>query len=424
MFVQRGFVVMKSRFQVDSNVISLLVVLPNRIEIAEALHLIRLMDSEDAQVADLCKEIESFLDRITWLFHEDGCLHVPGHVAYILKWLEKPHFYIVDGVGKCIGGGGYPREALDYAFAIFRSWTVLVRSVLAAEFPSFDLMASFSVFGVVSQVALKGKVAWEGLIGPLEVKLARLSKSFGCPNFGTQFKDHLQYSIVAFRQSNGLLTPQRVWPQAVASTSSMKSNPHPSEELVHVFKRFVCFAPSTSAVEQSFSMIQRRLPSQRLNCDPHSESRTIGLLLASHTGDALTLLCESACAIWLRAFPTYTRTHANKRRDANTSHRRAWEDRPQVGLASESAFLKRYLDLTGKMARAGSAHKLATYQPEHWGQKLEKEKDFQQEKRGKRLIEAWVFNLTVSCLFNRFVLLSRVVLLCLFVTIVKTYTYL
>ena len=60
---------------------------------SEALNLIRFLDREDLPIADLCKSVSGFLDRITWLFHHDGCLHSNGHVEYVTEWLRKPHFF-------------------------------------------------------------------------------------------------------------------------------------------------------------------------------------------------------------------------------------------------------------------------------------------------------------------------------------------
>ena len=112
---------------------------------AECLKFIRLLDTEDLPVADLYREVSRFLDRIHWLFIERGVLEVPGHAAYLLKWLSKRHFYIVDGVGRCLGGEPLTAATLDTCSDHLASWVCLAREALRAECPEFDLISSFGL---------------------------------------------------------------------------------------------------------------------------------------------------------------------------------------------------------------------------------------------------------------------------------------
>ncbi len=91
----------------------------------EALHLIRYMDKEDFETADLCTHVEGFLDSIAWMFHRAGVFVIPGHCAYALEWLTKPHFFTVQGLGARIGGGAVPEDLKLWALDLMRSWTVL-----------------------------------------------------------------------------------------------------------------------------------------------------------------------------------------------------------------------------------------------------------------------------------------------------------
>ena len=63
----------------------------------ETLVLIRGMDSEALPLSDLCTMVQSFLDRIVYLFHHRGCFVVEGHVKYIMGWRQKRHFYMECG---------------------------------------------------------------------------------------------------------------------------------------------------------------------------------------------------------------------------------------------------------------------------------------------------------------------------------------
>ncbi len=61
----------------------------------EALDFIRALDTERLPVSDVHDLVRDFLDRITWLFHNDGCLHIPGRTACVIEWLKTPHYYFV-----------------------------------------------------------------------------------------------------------------------------------------------------------------------------------------------------------------------------------------------------------------------------------------------------------------------------------------
>ena len=60
--------------------------------------LIRLFDTEEAPLAELCSTMEDLLDRISWLFHRGGCFEAPGHVTFIVEWLRTPHFYTINKI--------------------------------------------------------------------------------------------------------------------------------------------------------------------------------------------------------------------------------------------------------------------------------------------------------------------------------------
>ena len=61
---------------------------------SEGLGLIRSLDSEDTEAADLCQSISDFLDHIVWLFHDRGCEMIQGHLQAVLAWLSQPHFFL------------------------------------------------------------------------------------------------------------------------------------------------------------------------------------------------------------------------------------------------------------------------------------------------------------------------------------------
>ena len=67
----------------------------------------------------------------------------------MIKWLSEAHHFDVDGRGRAIGGALPSRDTLNQCFEHMRTWVILARDVVAAEFPSFDVVSSFSAFSVI-----------------------------------------------------------------------------------------------------------------------------------------------------------------------------------------------------------------------------------------------------------------------------------
>ena len=117
---------------------------------SETLSLLRVLDSEDlTEACTIMDHVDAFLNRVTWLVFEDGSLNSDSYTNVMIKWLSEPHIFDVDGRGKAIGGALPSRDTLNQCFEHMRAWVILARDVVAAEFPSFDVVCSFSAFSVI-----------------------------------------------------------------------------------------------------------------------------------------------------------------------------------------------------------------------------------------------------------------------------------
>ncbi len=69
-------------------------------------------------------------------------MHADSYTRAMIKWLVKPHFFVAcpGGMGKVLGGGPQTAENLKSCFERMRSWTILARDVLSAEFPSSEII--------------------------------------------------------------------------------------------------------------------------------------------------------------------------------------------------------------------------------------------------------------------------------------------
>ena len=353
----------------------------------EALNLIRFLDDEEVSIGEICHRVIAFLDHVTWLFHDEGCFKVSGHVAFVIEWLSKPHFYMVDGEGRCIGGSGISESAKQEAFAHMRAWTLLAREVLSAEFPDFDLVDAFSVLALPKQRYVDRLDLREGD----RMRLDRLAKAFSQPAFPEEYTNYLPFAIAAYSQTNFKCSYADAWKAAIANRQSM----HPSGALSAVLLRFTCFSPATSKIEQSFALVLQRASVQRLNGTDASESRMIALLVADLNEAEIENLCEVAAGIWTRAFPLkMVKVHKRKRLDANIPRRRR-QPRDIGTSVTERAFLKRAHAQIAASAPSGIHQRLDTYVPELWTESHTKEREFQRGKRQRRLVQAHMDNLTL-----------------------------
>jgi hypothetical protein len=356
----------------------------------ESLSFIRMMDTEELPVSDLALEVQGFLDRVTWLFHQGGCEKVPGHTQFALEWLSTPHFYLIPGVGgRCIGGSPPSEATLNTAYRHIRGWTVLARDVLKAEFPDFDLVCAFSVFTVPKDMATALPV-------DVLTKLSRLAQSFDLPQLRDEYEDHLPLAVAARARSG--CSHLASWVEALRINSKVRGAiiAHPSKQMWHALQRYACFSPSTSAVEQSFSKLALRLPAQRLNASAASEMQSARLLLAKLSATELESMCSNAQQVWKRAFPAGYREHTQPRVDLGLPKKRVLQndlahDGDTGTKLTEGRFVKRCLQATraASQAEAGCSDRcLDQGRMTAWTAAHDKERQFNEAKRQRRLVEA------------------------------------
>ena len=260
----------------------------------ESLGLIRTFDRESMETADMCMHISDFLDRITWLFHESGVEVVSGHTKEVLRWLSQPHFFMYNGKVKVIGKLGSLDDwqiDLRVAYGHLRSWTVLAKDVLQAEFPCFALVSAFAVF------SLRNKNYNKPIGMDTEDKIRRMETTWQLDHLEDQYREFhpIASRIFALGETETYL---EAWSIAMKRCERNKRQP---KDLVFALQRFAAFSSSTSGIEQSFSKIQKLLPASRLvaDVDKDSESRLISLLVDQSVGDPVeeTKVCQilSSC---------------------------------------------------------------------------------------------------------------------------------
>ena len=107
----------------------------------QAMQLTRILDDETADPAVLNREVLAFSLSITGLFGSlRRCLSTFGYTSMMLKLLKIPIVWQVDGDSYHIGDeAGVQADIIDNCIARMRSYIVLSRAALKAEFPTFEL---------------------------------------------------------------------------------------------------------------------------------------------------------------------------------------------------------------------------------------------------------------------------------------------
>ena len=107
----------------------------------EGMCLTRLLDQEDVDTASLNSEVLLFIRKIDALFGErKRCLNIFGYTSVMMDLLKEYVVWHVNDNSRSIGfEHGVPRDMVDRCIERMRSYAVLARAALAAEFPSFEI---------------------------------------------------------------------------------------------------------------------------------------------------------------------------------------------------------------------------------------------------------------------------------------------
>ena len=107
----------------------------------EGMCLTRLLDNEEVDAAILNSEVNLFIRKVDALFGEgERCLNIFGYTSVMLNLLKEYVVWHVNGDTRSIGfEHGVPRDIVDRCIQRMRSYVVLARAALAAEFPSFEI---------------------------------------------------------------------------------------------------------------------------------------------------------------------------------------------------------------------------------------------------------------------------------------------
>ena len=106
----------------------------------QSMALTRSMDTEKLDPASSNAEIQTFNLSITALFCETQCLVVFGYTSTMLALLKNQLVFQV-GNETCVLGdeSRVPKDVIERCLGRTRSWIILARASLKAEFPSWEI---------------------------------------------------------------------------------------------------------------------------------------------------------------------------------------------------------------------------------------------------------------------------------------------
>lgn len=227
----------------------------------ESMSLVRYCDTEKYELAELQTELAALMARLDLLVNRGRILHLQGYTTHMLKALKRARLlFNRQRQAKVLGGPGRDLVPLtERCLQRMSTWVALCGSVVLAEFPREDLMASFSVFDLSTKARQvedgdPEHLAWRDLAfkkiaAALHVDRAALQ---------SEFEDHAGLVSQLLRTTGG--TTFEAWRAAVKRTQSRASlrRVHPATALWPVLLRLGAWnGATTSGVEQTFSVQHR-----------------------------------------------------------------------------------------------------------------------------------------------------------------------
>ena len=151
------------------------------------MKLLRFFDSEGYDVSEVSQQINEWCSAVKRMFVDQRAFHTPGMFAHqALKNVTSGiQTVIVDGMPVSLGmlsGDASIVAHCRNAYAEINTWIVMATAVIRAEFPSWELLQSFTPFNIRML---------ERFGGELQTKLQRLASSFNLP----QYQLHREYEV-------------------------------------------------------------------------------------------------------------------------------------------------------------------------------------------------------------------------------------
>ena len=264
----------------------------------EGMMFTRFCDSEVMDLAMVSYEIRKFLHRIKVLFIDGQAVHL-GYTKVMLTAARAVKLVILPGsagTALTVGNrGGVPQQVVQRCLKRMAGWVALVAKAIASEFPSYEVVQSFSVFNL----SQNNHDDPDGSTTIMAKHLQRLAKVLGqdANALHAQWVDHRPLARKHFTLEG--CTFLEAWKRAINKTQQKHNrNRHPSATLLHCLQRYAAYTASSSGVEQTFARALKCCDKQRIGrLSNQAELDNLTLTLDAETPERDQTL-ELARAIW------------------------------------------------------------------------------------------------------------------------------
>ena len=269
----------------------------------EVIMLVRICDTELADTADLPAEVATFLERVRFLFGTDGgCTQATGYTKYALEVLKHVRRFHVGKQHKSFGMPSGPSQALvKRALGRMAGWLSTVEAVVAAEFPAFDVLQSFEIFGLNDKVLKPTDAGWQrrSRRDPEDTHFKRLGQTFGVDPGKLAAQYHCFRPLALERMRSGCSSSGVAWQQAVIQTQRRQAqrDRFPCDALLPVLIAQRTFVASTSGVEQGFAKALHVVSPQQRHCFAELESDLVKVVIDRHAPEQ-SIVLKNAQAVW------------------------------------------------------------------------------------------------------------------------------
>lgn len=346
----------------------------------EGLCLVRLVDNEDVDPADVAGYVRNFVIRIKALFLDGGCLDQFGYAKHCFELLSQASLVIFGKTGQPRRLRAPTHAETQRCLQRMKNWVKLALEVVETEFPHYSLVCAFEIFNLR-----------EGARGPSDLgatsdSLERLAQAFkvNCGELQAQLERHRPMAENIMRERKCF--PREAWQEAIKRTQRTKASrtAYPAKALCEVIKRYLAWQISTSGIEQGFSKADRLRATGTTPASEATETQALRLLHTRGTDDEI---CAQAQQLFAQCHPGQLRTRESHRVDRGVK-------RPRAETESMVAWLKKRRGplTSGRAAGDGGAAVgiLEDGADDMWGESHDRELAFQKNKQRQHKIDAYL----------------------------------
>ena len=275
---------------------------------------------------------------------------------------------------------------INRCFRRMQCWLEMTESVLAAEFPSCDLLNSFEVFSTSCTRKSRATEVDSDADSFKKDCLEHLAKAYKVPfpNLLAQFDDHQPIAENIKRTTN--CTTVEAWGNSIVRTEKrLATTTHPSRDLKPVVIEMKTYGVSSSGVEQGFAKALRNFSGQQESACPEREMDIIKVCVDVKPEEEVVVI-RGAQQVWSKYYGTCRSSPKSARIDNGLTKPRT-NNKTQGGItSSEAAWLRNRRASVNEAAASGTAVVRAE-RPRKLKDVHQKVIDFQRSKERKRMIE-------------------------------------